>query len=604
MSLITVQRSPSPSDHTGCEFTDIDSSHSESSSARNDSSASECYFCVRGTAVIISHYDHTITSHTSAEGEIEDHLQSMLRILRPQDTITMAVRLESNPDFAGCSEHARYLAVVMSTESDNKGEVILLGFDCFHGGYSSIGVVLPIFASTHIRLDGDGGIAVDFDSSLHLFRPISVQAMWTLFQRLHKDLISAQYARNSYHSGGRTHAWAEYYSDQISLEDKLRLQWERSVTDGFIADDFGATAEDAERISFERGDDDSSIEGQIHHHLKEIMQTVDLDDVTSKDIRLKVEERMAVDLKEYKDFISRQVMVIMGQMDEASQIFPYLYLGTEWNACDWQWLENNGIKYIVNVTNEVENFFPARLKYLKIRVNDDASAELMKYWNQTNQFIKEAKDQGSSVLVHCKKGISRSSSTVIAFAMKEYGWGLEEAMSHVRKKRNCITPNKGFVEQLETFEGMLHAFKKRGNFDTPHQSEPQMQSSAPRREKMTLRHTQSAHKSLHLTCSPPVADGLGPSNRSKEPMTARNNIVKSLVGNFEAIGKRQNINRNVENNYESSSVSRNLNNLDESSVTFRLGDVAEWNKRQSVPVSSGCSTPSSLRQFRAVTISQ
>lgn len=51
---------------------------------------------------------------------------------------------------------------------------------------------------------------------------------------------------------------------------------------------------------------------------------------------------MHIKLDKYKDFISRQMMVIMGQMDKASQIFPYLYLGTEWNACDWQWLENNG----------------------------------------------------------------------------------------------------------------------------------------------------------------------------------------------------------------------------------------------------------------------
>lgn len=51
---------------------------------------------------------------------------------------------------------------------------------------------------------------------------------------------------------------------------------------------------------------------------------------------------MHMKLSKYKDYISRQMMVIMGQMDKASQIFPYLYLGTEWNACDWQWLENNG----------------------------------------------------------------------------------------------------------------------------------------------------------------------------------------------------------------------------------------------------------------------
>lgn len=49
------------------------------------------------------------------------------------------------------------------------------------------------------------------------------------------------------------------------------------------------------------------------------------------------------------------------------------------------------IEYIVNVTNEVENFFPARLKYLKIRVTDEANSELLRHWNQTNQFIKDAK---------------------------------------------------------------------------------------------------------------------------------------------------------------------------------------------------------------------
>ncbi|OZC06572.1 dual specificity phosphatase, catalytic domain protein [Onchocerca flexuosa] len=236
---------------------------------------------------------------------------------------------------------------------------------------------------------------------------------------------------------------------------------ERSTTScsNETGDDLGATSADAERLSHDCRSDENSVEARIYEHLKEVMQTVDLDEVTSRDIRLKVEETMRMKLDKYKDFISRQMMVIMGQMDKASQIFPYLYLGTEWNACDWQWLENNGIKYIVNVTNEVENFFPARLKYLKIRVSDEASTELLKYWNQTNQFIKEAKEKGSSVLVHCKKGISRSSSTVIAFAMKEYGWALSQAIEHVKNKRGCITPNIGFVEQLRTFEGSLDKFK-------------------------------------------------------------------------------------------------------------------------------------------------
>lgn len=49
-----------------------------------------------------------------------------------------------------------------------------------------IGVAIPVYASTRVRLDGDGGVVVDFDSSIHVFRPVSVQAMWTMFQRLQK----------------------------------------------------------------------------------------------------------------------------------------------------------------------------------------------------------------------------------------------------------------------------------------------------------------------------------------------------------------------------------------------------------------------------------
>uniref|UniRef100_A0A915EG71 Dual specificity phosphatase n=1 Tax=Ditylenchus dipsaci TaxID=166011 RepID=A0A915EG71_9BILA len=83
------------------------------------------------------------------------------------------------------------------------------------------------------------------------------------------------------------------------------------------------------------------------------------------------------------------------------------------------------------------------------------------HWQKTYDFIKEAKDKGSAVLVHCKKGISRSSSTVIAYIMKEYGWSLESSLNYVKDKRNCITPNKGFMEQLMTFHGVLSASSNR-----------------------------------------------------------------------------------------------------------------------------------------------
>uniref|UniRef100_A0A0M3I2Z2 protein-serine/threonine phosphatase n=1 Tax=Ascaris lumbricoides TaxID=6252 RepID=A0A0M3I2Z2_ASCLU len=722
MSLVTVQRSPTPSENANFDHSDADVCECGLSPRKSKSVASsECFFYVKGTAVILLNHDRTNVAHNSANGEIEEHLQAMLRMLPPEDTLTMAVRLQPNSDQDCLQDHARYLAVVASSsrqdidDSRDARECVLLGLDCLPGDKATIGVVIPIFASTHVRLDGDGGIAVDCDSSYHLFRPVSVQAMWTMFQCLHKELREVQGAKNSPSQTARPgERLVDYYLRHISSQDAIRAEWERSSSEYGIgtSSDLGATTADAERFSIEGRGNDNSVEAQIHDRLKEVMQTVDLDDVTSKDIRMKVhifvdfferleaqihdrlkevmqtvdlddvtskdirmkveesmginlddykdfisrqmmvimgqmdkasqifpylylgtewnacdwqwlenngahskcfaiyeshlnhkdwhrillrvevEESMGINLDDYKDFISRQMMVIMGQMDKASQIFPYLYLGTEWNACDWQWLENNGVQYIVNVTNEVENFFPARLKYLKIRVCDEASTELLKHWNQTNQFIKEAKEKGSAVLVHCKKGISRSSSTVIAYAMKEYGWGLSQAMEHVKKKRDCITPNKGFVEQLKTFEGMLDAFKKREQFDAPPSTSTILPESPMRSERRQPRrkHLMSYHISHNIV---DVASPICSCNRLSE----HGSTVRSLVGSFEAKGRGDDSARLTSRTSDT--------HLERPPVTFRLEKLTDWKTRHSLAVSMPPScTNTSISQIRALTISQ
>lgn len=65
------------------------------------------------------------------------------------------------------------------------------------------------------------------------------------------------------------------------------------------------------------------------------------------------------------------------------------------------------------------------------------------------------------MLVHCKMGVSRSASVVIAYAMKANNWDFETALHHVKNKRNCIKPNKSFLLQLETYQGILDAMKNK-----------------------------------------------------------------------------------------------------------------------------------------------
>lgn len=72
-------------------------------------------------------------------------------------------------------------------------------------------------------------------------------------------------------------------------------------------------------------------------------------------------------------------------------------------------------------------------------------------------FAVHHRKNSSKCLVHCKMGVSRSASTVIAYAMKEFGWSLEKAYNFVKQKRSITRPNAGFMRQLAEYEGILDA---------------------------------------------------------------------------------------------------------------------------------------------------
>ena len=46
---------------------------------------------------------------------------------------------------------------------------------------------------------------------------------------------------------------------------------------------------------------------------------------------------------------------------------------------------------IVNVTTEIDNFFPGIFTYCNVRVTDDETTDLMKHWQNTYDFINKAK---------------------------------------------------------------------------------------------------------------------------------------------------------------------------------------------------------------------
>jgi protein-tyrosine phosphatase len=88
-------------------------------------------------------------------------------------------------------------------------------------------------------------------------------------------------------------------------------------------------------------------------------------------------------------------------------------------------------------------------------VYDAPNENLMPHWPKAIEFIRDGINKGGNVLVHCYAGISRSSSTVIAYLMVEKKVTFYNAATYVRKKRAIIYPNIGFQRQLIKLEKVL-----------------------------------------------------------------------------------------------------------------------------------------------------
>ncbi|XP_046680249.1 protein phosphatase Slingshot isoform X3 [Homalodisca vitripennis] len=413
---------------------------------------SECYFAGKGAALVLPPNERLVSwpgarQPSPAGGtDIQQHLQSMFYLLRPEETLKMAVKLESVH-----VQRTRYLVVVscMGRNHDTE-ESCLLGIDC--NERTTVGLVLKVLADTTITLDGDGGFSVTVCGRHHIFKPVSVQAMWSALQTLHK--VSSKAREHNYFLGGVTHEWVSYYEQRIESDRSCLNEWHAmdSLESRRPPSPDSLRSKPCER---------EATLTLVRSSLKEIMMSVDLDEVTSKQVRTRLEEVLDMDLGEYKSFIDQEMLVILGQMDAATEIFPHVYLGSEWNASNLEELNKNGVCHILNVTREIDNFFPGMFDYMNVRVYDDEKTDLLKHWDDTYKYINKAQTQGSKVLVHCKMGVSRSASVVIAYAMKAYNWDFKKALEYVQQKRNCIKPNTNFISQLETYQGILDAMKNK-----------------------------------------------------------------------------------------------------------------------------------------------
>ncbi|OUM69247.1 hypothetical protein PIROE2DRAFT_27353, partial [Piromyces sp. E2] len=135
-------------------------------------------------------------------------------------------------------------------------------------------------------------------------------------------------------------------------------------------------------------------------------------------------------------------------------VFPGLYIGSMYAATDEQFLKDNNIKYILNVTEDGQNKVSSNsnIKYLCVPMRDEINFNAMKLFPKTCEFIDTAlnSQKHDNILVHCQLGISRSATIVSAYLL--YKYYEYDVLKYLQRKRPTIKPNEGFQRQLQLWQ--------------------------------------------------------------------------------------------------------------------------------------------------------
>jgi protein-tyrosine phosphatase len=131
----------------------------------------------------------------------------------------------------------------------------------------------------------------------------------------------------------------------------------------------------------------------------------------------------------------------------------WLHQGNWEQANDSVLLNRLSITYIVNATDRTL-FDPSR-QVLQIASKDGVNADLSQSFDTTNSFLDKCHEENCRAFVHCNRGVSRSSTIVLAYLMYCKKWSLSQAYEYLLTKRPHASPNAVLLLQLVRYENDL-----------------------------------------------------------------------------------------------------------------------------------------------------
>ena len=135
-----------------------------------------------------------------------------------------------------------------------------------------------------------------------------------------------------------------------------------------------------------------------------------------------------------------------------SQIYENLWITPGCSAREFDFLRENEITHILNCAEEESMRYPKYVTAIHIPMTDDVDPLAMDQIIQGAQILAVWMNADANTIVHCKAGISRSVTVVLAWLIIYKNYTYNQAYKLVQSKRNFIYPNDFYRKLLKDLE--------------------------------------------------------------------------------------------------------------------------------------------------------